>query len=171
MNSEKKSVYCCSNVCPRFQMGCCCRNSKHLHVCGSLDAAKREVSIRCCGCKQLIRKSARCRLTGRDSRGAAGCGERATSPSPSLPSLLFLLHCHPLLSHQRLPGRQGGHNRASPAPSCLSSSSFPLPIGSECHFSSPCCTCTFHFSVFSSPFLTSTSLLLAELPPHRFLIS
>lgn len=81
----------------------CCRKPKNLNVSGSIDGASRKVLICCCGCKQLIRKS----VTGRDSRGAAGCGERASSLLLSLSPLLFLLHYHPLLSHQRLPGRHG----------------------------------------------------------------
>lgn len=93
---------------PPFSDGMCCRNPENLNVSGSIDAANREVLICCCGCKQLIRKSARCLLTGRDSRDAAGGGERATSPSLSLRSLLFLLCCHLLLSHQGLPGEAWG---------------------------------------------------------------
>lgn len=39
--------------------------------------------------------------------GAADCRECVTSLSLSLHSLLFLLHFHPFISHQRLPGRHG----------------------------------------------------------------
>lgn len=91
---------------PPFPDGKCCGNPKNSNVSGSIDAANR-VLICCCGCKQLIRRRARCRLTGRDSRGAADCWGGVTSLSLSLPSLLFLLHFHPLISHHRLPGRHG----------------------------------------------------------------
>lgn len=70
-------------------MGMCGRIPENLNVSGSIDAAEREVLICCCGCKQLIRKSARCLLTGRDSGGAAGGGAPATSPPlSSLPAPL-----------------------------------------------------------------------------------
>lgn len=122
---------------PPFPDGKCCRNPKNPNVSGSTDAANR-VLICCCGCKQLIRRRARCRLTGRDSRGAADCWEGVTPLSLSLCSLLFLLHFHPLISHQRLPGRRGAiimshlHRHVSLFR--------PFTCGSEPHFNSPCCT-------------------------------
>lgn len=65
----------------------CGRIPENLNVSGSIGGAEREVLICCCGCKQLIRKSARCLLTGRDSGGAAGGGAPATSPPlSSLPA-------------------------------------------------------------------------------------
>lgn len=122
---------------PPFPDGKCCRIPKNPNVSGSIGAAKR-VLICCCGCKQLIRRRARCRLTGRDSRGAADCWEGVTSLSLSLRSLLFLQHFHPLISHQRLPGSHGAiivshlHRHVSLFR--------PFTCRSEPHFNSPCCT-------------------------------
>lgn len=110
--------------------------------------------ICCCGCKQLIRKSAGCCLTGRDSRGAAGCGERATSLSLSLYSLLFLLHCHPFLIHQRLPGRRGAIT-ASPSPHPVS---FHCPI-----------TCRSAVNAISTPCVAPPFLIFHSFTPFSYL--
>lgn len=86
------------------------------------------------GCKQLIRSRARRRLTGRDSRGAAERWEGVTSPSLSLRSLLLPLRFHPLLSHQRLPGRRGAIIVSHLHPHVS------LTCGSEPRFNPPRCT-------------------------------
>lgn len=154
---------------PLFPDGKCCRNPKYPNVSGSIDAAIR-VLICCCGCKQLIRRRARRRLTGRDSRGAAECWEGVTSPSLSLRSLLFLLHFHPLISHQRLPGRHGAiivsHLRRH-----VSLFSLLLPAELNLIPAPPVARPLFCLSMLSSRCRPSTFLLLAGPPPHTFLIS
>lgn len=84
-----------------------------LNVPEGIDAANHgyfggEGLIYCCGCKQLIRKRAGCRLTGRDGRGSGDSWEYVNYLTITISPALF--HLHPLISHKRLTLEMCGYN-------------------------------------------------------------